>query len=58
MRSAAYKKLYYLLRSVSGIGPLTAAALITEIGDMKRFESFYDLNSFIGLMSMEQVNVK
>jgi len=37
MRSAAYKKLYYLLRTITGIGPLTAALLITEIGDMKRF---------------------
>jgi transposase len=53
MRSKKYKQLYYLLRSVTGIGPLTAAALITEIGDMKRFPSFYDLNSFIGLMPME-----
>ena len=53
MRSKKYKRLYYLLRTVTGIGPLTAAALITEIGDMKRFASFYDLNSFIGLMPME-----
>lgn len=53
MRSKKYKDLYYLLRSVTGIGPLTAAALITEIGDMKRFSSFYHLNSFIGLMPME-----
>lgn len=53
MRSKKYKELYYLLRTVTGIGPLTAAALITEIGDMKRFSSFYDLNSFIGLMPME-----
>lgn len=53
MRSAAYKKLYYLLRTVCGIGPLTAASLITEIGDMKRFPSFYELNSFIGLLPME-----
>lgn len=53
MRSKKYKQLYYLLRTVTGIGPLTAAALLVEIGDMKRFESFYDLNSFIGLMPME-----
>ena len=50
MRSAAYKKLYYLLRSITGIGPLTSASLITEIGDMQRFSSFYQLNSFIGLL--------
>lgn len=53
MRSKAYKQLYYLLRTVTGIGPLTAASLITEIGDMKRFPSFYELNSFIGLLPME-----
>jgi transposase len=53
MRSKQYKELYYLLRTVSGIGPLTAAALITEIGDMHRFKNFYHLNSFIGLMPME-----
>lgn len=53
MRSKKYNKLYYLLRSVTGIGPLTAAALITEIGDMNRFKNFYHLNSFIGLMPME-----
>ena len=53
MRSKKYNKLYYLLRSVTGIGPLTAAALITEIGDIKRFRNFYHLNSFIGLMPME-----
>ncbi len=53
MRSAAYKKLYYLLRTITGIGPLTTASLITEIGDMKRFGSFYQLNSFIGLLPSE-----
>jgi transposase len=53
MRSKKYKELDYRLRTISGIGPLTAAALITEIGDMKRFSSFYHLNSFVGLMPME-----
>ncbi len=53
MRSKKYKDIYYRLRTITGIGPLTAAALITEIGDMKRFASFYHLNSFIGLMLME-----
>jgi len=53
MRSAYYKKLYYLLRTITGIGPLTTASLLTEIGDMKRFPSFYELNSFIGFVPME-----
>jgi transposase len=53
MRSSFYKKRYYLLRTISGIGPLTAASLLTELWDMKRFSSFYELNSFVGLMPME-----
>ena len=53
MRSKKYKELYYRLRTISGIGPLTAALLICEIGDMRRFASFYDLNSFVGLLPME-----
>jgi len=53
MRSKAYKQLYYLLRTITGIGPLTTASLLTEIGDMKRFENFYRLNSFIGLLATE-----
>lgn len=53
MRSKKYNELYYLLRTVTGIGPLTAASLLTEIGDMRRFKNFYHLNSFIGLLPME-----
>ena len=53
MRSKDYKKLYYLLRTITGIGPLTTASLVTEIVDMKRFPSFYKLNSFVGLLPME-----
>ncbi|MBL0307106.1 MAG: transposase [Chitinophagaceae bacterium] len=40
MRSKKYNRLYYLLGSVTGIGPLTAASLLTEIGDMHRFKIF------------------
>lgn len=54
MREQRYKKNYYLLRSIPGIGPLTAASLLVEIGDVKRFATFYHLNSFIGLLPMEQ----
>jgi transposase len=53
MREQRYKKNYYLLRSIPGIGPLTAASLLVEIGDVHRFETFYHLNSFVGLMPME-----
>jgi transposase len=53
MREQRYKTNYYLLRSIPGIGPLTAASILVEIGDVKRFETFYHLNSFVGLLPME-----
>jgi len=53
MRERRYNKNYYLLRSIPGIGPLTAASILVEIGDVKRFETFYHLNSFVGLLPME-----
>ena len=53
MREQRYKKNYYLLRSIPGIGPLTAASMLVEIGDINRFDTFCHLNSFIGLMPME-----
>ena len=53
MRSRPYKKIYYLLRTISEVGPLTAAELIKEIGDIRRSANFYHLNSFVGLMPME-----
>ena len=42
-----------ILTSIPGIGPLTAITLLTEIGDIKRFNSFRQLNSFVGLYPME-----
>ncbi len=54
MREASYKTNYYLLRTITGIGPLTAASILVEIGDVKRFATFYHLNSFVGLLPMEQ----
>lgn len=36
------------LCSVPGVGPITAASLLTEIDDMNRFATFEQLNSFIG----------
>jgi transposase len=53
MREQRYKNNYYLLRSIPGIGPLTAAIILVEIGDAHLFETFYHLNSFVGLMPME-----
>jgi transposase len=44
------KELYNLLRSISGIGPLTASALITELGDINRFPHIDHLGSYVGLV--------
>jgi transposase len=44
------KELFNLLKSISGIGPLTASALITEIGDINRFPHIDDLASYVGLV--------
>lgn len=45
-----HKKDYYLMRSIPGIGPLTAAAFICEAGDMRRFNSFKQFASYIGMV--------
>lgn len=42
---------YALLRTIPGVGPLTAAILIAEIGDIKRFPSVKQLTAFAGLDS-------
>ena len=47
-----HKEEYYLLRSIPGIGPLSAIAIITEIGDINRFANINKLSSFVGLMPL------
>jgi len=42
---------YQLLRSIRGVGPITAATIYAEIGDIKRFPSVKQLISFTGLDS-------
>jgi transposase len=44
------KELYSLLRTISGIGPLTSSALITELGDINRFKNIDQLSSYVGLV--------
>jgi transposase len=44
------KELYKLLTGISGIGPLTASALITELGDINRFSNIDLLGSYVGLV--------
>lgn len=41
------------LCSIPGIGPITAAYLLTEIGDIHRFSNFKQLNCFIGFYPSE-----
>ena len=57
MREQRYKINYYLLRTIPGIGPLTAASILVEIGDVHRFETFYRLNSFVGLLPIDRKSV-
>jgi transposase len=44
------RELYTLLTKISGIGPLTASALITEIGDINRFNNIDQFGSYVGLV--------
>lgn len=52
-QSERYKSTYTLLTSAPGIGLITAMTMITEIGDINRFDSFTKFNSFIGLCPSE-----
>lgn len=45
-----YRKDYYLLRSVPGVGPFTAIGLLAEVGDLRRFKGIDRLSSYIGLV--------
>ena len=38
-----------LLMSIPGVGKLTAAAVLAELGDLRRFEKASQLSSFVGL---------
>lgn len=45
-----YKKHYMLLRSVPGIGGIVACAILSELGDLRRFSNFRQLAAYVGLM--------
>lgn len=51
--SEKYKQRMQWLVSIPGIGPLTAIILLVELVDIRRFSSFRQLNSFVGLYPME-----
>lgn len=44
------KELYSLLKTISGIGPLTSSALISELGDINRFKTIDQLSSYVGFI--------
>lgn len=45
-----YKKDYMLLRSIPGIGGIVACAILSELGDLRRFGNFRQLAAYAGLM--------
>lgn len=44
-----YKKDYYLLRSIPGIGGIVACGILCELGDLRRFKSIKHLAGYVGL---------
>ena len=51
--SNQYKINYDLLTSIPGIGPISAIALLYEIGDWSRFKNKKQISAFIGLTPAE-----
>ena len=45
-----HKKDYYLLKSIPGIGGLLAAAILAELGDIRRFSNEREFSNCIGLV--------
>jgi len=44
-----HKSDYYLLRSIPGIGGIVACGIISELGDLRRFNSVKHLAGYVGL---------
>lgn len=44
------RELYYLLKSVPGVGGYLASVLIAELGDFSRFKNEQHLSSYVGLV--------
>jgi transposase len=47
-----HKQDYFLLRTIPGIGPLSAIAIISELGNINRFANINKLNSYVGLLPL------
>lgn len=50
VRSGAYETNYGLLLTVPGIGPVTAAVILTQLGDISRFKRLDELCNYVGLV--------
>lgn len=44
-----FKKDYYLLRSIPGIGGIVACGILSELGDLRRFNNLKHLSGYVGL---------
>lgn len=44
---------FKLLQTIPGIGGITAIRLISELGDMRRFNTRQQLNSYVGIDTTE-----
>lgn len=51
-RRKHYKKDYYLLKSIPGIGGYLASAILAEVGDLRRFNTEGQFASYIGIVPM------
>ena len=49
--SKHYRKDYYLYKSVPGIGGITAAGILSELGDIRRFNRLDELAAIVGFSS-------
>ncbi|MFN7911486.1 MAG: IS110 family transposase [Bacteroidota bacterium] len=45
-----YKNDYYLLMSVPGVGGIVAVSILAEVGNLRKFNRFDDLASYVGLV--------
>jgi Transposase IS116/IS110/IS902 family len=45
-----YKKDYYLYKSIPGIGGITAAGILSKLGDIRRFKRLDELAAIVGLV--------
>lgn len=46
---AHYKRDYMLLRSIPGIGPIVASGILSELGNLRRFNNIKQLAGYVGL---------